>query len=157
MLKPLLYFLLFIYPVLVRSASVMVSDTCSCKAFDTGFVKLYDVHGKKIIKGHYYGKTDSTIIITGKDGNKAIPKSLIGRAKYHRSTLSEILITTAIVIAVVAFVWLLVLLSKDRHSPLFKDYSYGRSAPKKKKRKDDKTDDSVPPPAPEKKPLGPSK
>lgn len=62
MKKVLLYTILFLPLLTIASYT------------DTNFGKLYDTHGKKIIKGHIYNITDTSIFISGEKNNMEILK-----------------------------------------------------------------------------------
>lgn len=84
-----------LFPVLLL---LVLVDTAS-RAQTRTFLRIYALTGNKIMKGHFAGTTDSSLLIYKDSGTKAIPFSSIGYIKTKRS-LGHNMVISAVVGAV---------------------------------------------------------
>jgi hypothetical protein len=71
-------------------------------AQDYNFLRVYNLKGKKINRGHLFQLSDSTITLTRKNNFIESPVREIGMIKSKRTTGHRILVTTASVVSLVA-------------------------------------------------------
>jgi hypothetical protein len=72
---------------------IMVTTTLSIAGQKKTFLRVYDVHGRKITKGFITGTTDTSVLIGDGDLINSIPAKKIGRIKTKRSIGHSILMT----------------------------------------------------------------
>ncbi len=76
----------------ILSLALFIAFSCSVWAQKTIFIRVYNLSGKKINKGHLLSVTDSTLLLEGKNSSLIIPVTSIGFIKTNRSAGNNLLI-----------------------------------------------------------------
>jgi hypothetical protein len=76
----------------VLCALLLIAVACSVSAQKSIFIRVFDLAGKKINKGHMVAVTDSSLSLEGKPLPVIVPLSAIGFIKTKRSAGNNLLI-----------------------------------------------------------------